>query len=71
MASTIKTFQYSPAFSVTDEVKEAFDKNGFIIVKNLLAEEEVVKLLDFFENSEEIQKHAYGRDDGKGKQTKV
>ena len=41
------------------------------MLKNLFSEPEISKLLDFYENSEEIQKHAYGRDDGLNKKTKV
>ena len=67
----MSTFQYSQDFSVTDEIKQSFRQQGFVILKNLFSKAEISKLLDFYENSEEIQKHAYGRDDGLNKKTKV
>ena len=71
LSSKMSTFQYSQDFSVTDEIKQSFRQQGFVILKNLFSEAEISKLLDFYENSEEIQKHAYGRDDGLNKKTKV
>ena len=67
----METFQYSQDFSVTEEIKQSFWQQGFVILKNLFSEPEISKLIDFYENSEEIQKHAYGRDDGLNKKTKV
>ena len=67
----MSTFQYSQDFTVTEEIKQSFWQQGFVILKNLFSEPEISKLLDFYENSEEIQKHAYGRDDGLNKKTKV
>ena len=64
-------FFFSETFSVTKETKESFNQNGYVIVRNLFSKAEVSKLLEFYENSEEIEKHAYGRDDGMDKQTKV
>ena len=56
---------------MTSEIKQAFNQSGFIILRNLFSLPEVSKLLNFYENSDEIQKHAYGRDDGLNKKTKV
>ena len=67
----MSTFQYAQDFSVTDEIKQSFWQHGFIILKNLFSKAEVSKLLEFYENSEEVQRHAYGRDDGLNKKTKV
>ena len=71
ISSIMSTFQYAQDFSVTDEIKQSFWQHGFIILKNLFSKAEVSKLLEFYENSEEIQRHAYGRDDGLNKKTKV
>ena len=65
------SFQYCEGFSVTEELKQSFRKSGFVIIKNLFSQAEVSKLINFYENSQEIQKHAYGRDDGLNKKTKV
>ena len=68
----MKSFEYTGSrFSVTPEIKAAFDDFGFVILKNLFKRDEVKKLIDFFENSQEIQSHAYGRDDGEGRKTRV
>lgn len=71
ISGRMSTFQYSQDFTVTEEIKQSFWHQGFVILKNLFSEPEISKLLDFYENSEEIQKHAYGRDDGLNKKTKV
>ena len=65
------SFVFSSSFSVTSKIKESFDKKGFVIIKNILSDEETAKVLDFFETSEEVKLHAYGRDDGLEKKTKV
>jgi len=67
----MKSFDYSASFEVTQEIKSSFCENGFILVRSILSKEEVSKLLDFYENSKEIKEHAYGRDDGLEKKTKV
>ena len=67
----MKSFDYSASFKVTEEIKSSFCENGFILVRSILSKEEVSKVLDFYENSREIQEHAYGRDDGLEKKTKV
>ena len=64
-------FTYSEGFTVTQEIKESFRNSGFVVIKNLFSVAEVSKLINFYENSPEIQKHAYGRDDGLNKKTKV
>ena len=66
-----QSFIFSSTFLVSTEIKESFDANGFVIIRNILSGEEIAKLLDFYENSEEIKLHSYGRDDGLEKKTKV
>ena len=58
-------------FYVTPEVKDSFDRHGFIIVRNLLNVEEVSKLRSYFENCRDFQDKAYGRSDGKGRKSKL
>jgi len=62
---------FSKKIRVTDEVKESFDKEGFFILRSLFSKEEVAKLLSFFNSSEEIQKYAFGQEDGAKRKTKV
>merc|ERR1711872_581598 len=64
-------FQFDENFFVSNDMKKTFDENGFVIVRNILSNREVAKILDFFENSKEIKENAYGQDDGLEKRTKV
>jgi len=63
--------EYSQHFRVTQEVKASFDKQGFFILRGLFTQPEVSHLLSFFEHSEGIRRHTYGRDDGNQRRTKV
>ncbi|KAG7174131.1 putative Phytanoyl-CoA dioxygenase (PhyH)-containing protein 1, partial [Homarus americanus] len=40
-------------------MKEAFDKNGFILVRNILTQAEVTKLQSAVDNSCGVRRHAY------------
>jgi len=64
-------FYFNETFVVSKEIQKSFDLNGFVIVRNLLSKAEVAKIIKFYENSEDIEKYAYGRDDGLHKKTKV
>ena len=64
-------FYFNETFVVSKEIQKSFDLNGFVIVRNLLSIAEVAKIIKFYENSEDIEKYAYGRDDGLHKKTKV
>jgi hypothetical protein len=46
-------------FYVTKEIRD-----GYILVRGLFNIDEVTKLRTHFEQSQSIQKHAYGRSDG-------
>ena len=52
-------------------LKTAFDKHGYILVRNLFTPDEVAKLKRYMEESREMQSKSYGRSDGKGRRTKV
>ena len=58
-------------FYVTKNVQNTFDENGFILVRNLLNSEEVLKLKTHMEQSKEIQNHSYGREDGMGRKSNL
>merc|ERR1711892_479840 len=58
-------------FYVTDNVRQSFDENGFILVRGLFDAVEVGKLKKCMEESKDIQSHAYGRTDGKGTTSKL
>ena len=59
------------SFSVTSEVKAAFEDHGFILVRGLLDFEEIGLLKDFVENDSTIMKNSYGRSDGRGKESRL
>ena len=53
------------------EARNQFLKDGFLLVRNLLDQNEVAKLKECLESSEDIQEHAYGRSDGMGASSKL
>ena len=63
------TLSETGEFYVTQKVQNAFNENGYILVKSLLNQNEVLKLKTQMEQSKEIQNHSYGREDGKGRKT--
>ena len=58
-------------FSVTSEVKAAFEDHGFILVRGLLDFEEIGLLKDFVENDPTIMENSYGRSDGNNRISKL
>lgn len=58
-------------FYCTPEIRESFDKNGYILVRGLFSNDEVSKFKDCMEQSKDIKKFAHGRSDGTGKQSKL
>lgn len=53
-------------------MKEAFWRDGFIIVRNFLPNEEITKLRESLEDpNSQVLKHSYEQDDGSGKKTKM
>ncbi|XP_071525073.1 L-proline trans-4-hydroxylase-like [Panulirus ornatus] len=58
-------FTYDPlAWTVTPAMKEAFDKNGYILVRGMLTQKEVQKVRRAVSNSKGIMRYAFGRHDG-------
>jgi hypothetical protein len=51
-------------FYVTKDIRDSFDKNGYILVRGLFKIDEVTKLRTHLELSQSIQGHSYGRSDG-------
>ena len=58
-------------FYVTQKVQNTFNEHGYIVVRNLLNSEEVLKLRTYMEQSKEIQNHSYGREDGMGRKSNL
>ena len=71
MAAIDFTLSDTGEFYVNQEVQNAFDRNGYIIVRGLLTAKEVTKLKDHMEMSKDIHKHSYGREDGMGRKSNL
>ncbi|KAK7077785.1 hypothetical protein SK128_003499, partial [Halocaridina rubra] len=65
-------FQYNAKnWSVTPAMKEAYNKNGFVILRNVLSDAEIQKLRSALENSKGVLSHAHSRDDGDGRRSHI
>ncbi|XP_078660968.1 L-proline trans-4-hydroxylase-like isoform X1 [Branchiostoma floridae x Branchiostoma belcheri] len=64
-------YHFTEGFKVTDDVKAAFDKNGYVIIRSLLSGEETRKLTEALESDEGVKTKSYGRDDTGGRKTKT
>nr|XP_027228915.1 uncharacterized protein LOC113820759 isoform X1 [Penaeus vannamei] len=70
MADSVFTYD-AATWSVTQEMKDAYDTNGYILVRNVFSPEEMRKVRAFVEGSDVIQERAYSRDDGKNRRSRV
>ncbi|XP_013392595.1 uncharacterized protein LOC106160521 [Lingula anatina] len=64
-------YQYTDNFAVTDELKEQFYRDGFIILRKFLDTEEVTNLRKALEQDKTLEDNYYTRDDGDGYQAKT
>ncbi|VDI31946.1 Hypothetical predicted protein [Mytilus galloprovincialis] len=65
-------YSCSPSGFVFDEgMKKDFLESGYIMIRNLLDEEEVSKIRQSLETSEDLQKNAFGVADENGKASKL
>ncbi|XP_069183396.1 L-proline trans-4-hydroxylase-like [Procambarus clarkii] len=65
---TDSIFTYDPdTWRVTQEMKDAYDTNGYILVRNMLNRDEVEKVRGALENPRGVQQHAYTFHDGKNR----
>ncbi|CAC5419621.1 unnamed protein product [Mytilus coruscus] len=65
-------YRCSPGGFVFEEaMKKDFLQCGYIMIRNLLDQEEVKKIRTSLENSEDLQKNAFGVDDDNGKTSKL
>eukprot|EP00118_Oscarella_pearsei_P011628 m.79500 g.79500 ORF g.79500 m.79500 type:complete len:160 (+) comp36136_c0_seq27:1257-1736(+) len=65
-------FTYTPgSYTVSSEMKQAFDQDGYIIVRKVLRSEELLKLKEALETDGGIMKYAYGVNDGHGRQSRI
>lgn len=52
------------SLNVTQDMKDAYVGNGYVLIRNLLSPAEVAKLKGAVDSSDGVQKHAYSRTDG-------
>jgi len=73
MPAPFKPFTWSPGFDIQQpEIKQAWEQDGYIIVKGLLQSDEIQRLESALHaDGDEIEKYAYGRDDGMGRKTRL
>ncbi|OPL21659.1 hypothetical protein AM593_00729, partial [Mytilus galloprovincialis] len=65
-------YSCSPSGFVFDEgMKKDFLESGYIMIRNLLDEEEVSKIRQSLETSEDFQENAFGVADENGKASKL
>ncbi|WAQ97922.1 hypothetical protein MAR_022295 [Mya arenaria] len=55
----IEDVRFDGEFEVTDALKNQYDRDGFLIVRNLLDKEEIAQLWKIFEEPDGIMKHSY------------
>ncbi|XP_042208028.1 LOW QUALITY PROTEIN: L-proline trans-4-hydroxylase-like [Homarus americanus] len=70
MADSVFTYDAS-TWSVTPAMKEAYNKNGYILVRQMLNRKEIEKVKAALENPDGVQRFAYTREDGKKRTNKI
>jgi ectoine hydroxylase-related dioxygenase (phytanoyl-CoA dioxygenase family) len=58
-------------FELHPSQKEFFDREGYVVVRELLNQEELSVIREAVENPDGITKYAFERDDGKGLKSKM
>jgi phytanoyl-CoA hydroxylase len=69
-SSTVK-IKHMKNFQLTTEQVNAYHRDGYVIVKNFLEQEEVDKLYGIATGDDTLQKHAFDLNDQTGKKTKL
>jgi hypothetical protein len=67
-----KPFVWRPGFDLKQpELKQAWEQDGYVIVKGLLQSDELQRLEESLTADSGIERYAYGRDDGMGRRTRM
>ncbi|XP_072014594.1 L-proline trans-4-hydroxylase-like isoform X2 [Amphiura filiformis] len=66
-----RDFQYHDDFTVTDEMKAAWNDDGYILVRSILSPKEISILGPALESDDGVRQHAFGLDDGEGSLSKM
>lgn len=67
------SFRWAPGFRARDHVdlQRAFDRDGYVIIRGLIQPDECERLERSINADGGIVEHAYGRDDGMGRRTRL
>ena len=71
MEECIFTVSDTGEFYVTSHIENVFNKHGYIIVRQIFTNEEIMKLKEHFETHPDIKRNAYGRSDGNNRTSKL
>eukprot|EP00731_Ephydatia_muelleri_P016711 Em0009g1135a len=64
----MESFVYeADSFQVTAEMKEQFERDGYVIIRSVLSDEELRRLKEALEHDDGIMKHSYVVGDDKGR----
>ncbi len=58
-------------FKFSEQQKDLYEKDGYVIIKNFLTKEEISKLYSIATGDDTLQKHAFDLNDQSGKKTKL
>ncbi|MEP7228729.1 MAG: phytanoyl-CoA dioxygenase family protein [Ginsengibacter sp.] len=58
-------------FKFSEQQKDLYEKDGYVIIKNFLTKEEISKLYAIATGDDTLQKHAFDLNDQSGKKTKL
>ncbi|GFN76122.1 ectoine dioxygenase-like [Plakobranchus ocellatus] len=71
MATLTRYVHDGKELEVTEAMKKDYETDGFIIVRNLLCQEELSILEESLQGPGSLTTYAYGNDDGEGKKAKM
>ncbi|XP_067660813.1 L-proline trans-4-hydroxylase-like isoform X2 [Haliotis asinina] len=58
-------------FTVTDDMQECFNNNGYLLLRGLLSHSELNRVMDVVEDNSVIDKFAYGNKDDKDRESRL
>ncbi|KAK3757506.1 hypothetical protein RRG08_050389 [Elysia crispata] len=67
----LKETTFNNEFKVTDQIKSDFDEAGYIIIRELLDKEELLKVKEALEHTDAVTQHAFEVKDGKSGKSRL
>lgn len=71
IADTPEGYTFNEEFKITQEIKDQWKKNGFVIVRGLLNSAEMNRLRGALEKNKSLPDHVVARDDGEGRKANM